>query len=99
MRVAIIYRPRDAVPAEALPTLMEGMGAWLQKHGARFETLEFFVAGGGFGVIDIADSAELHVLAAEHPFTAYSDVEVRPVVPPGQAMENLRQAFAARSGG
>jgi muconolactone delta-isomerase len=76
--------------------LMTGMGAWLQKYGGRFSTIEFFVAGGGFGVIDIDDSSELHRIIAEHPFTGFSDVEVRPVVDPATAMSNLQAAFAER---
>jgi len=96
MRVAVIYRPRDPAPPDAIPMLMAGMSAWLERYGTRFETIEFFAGGGGFGVIDIQDSAELHRIMAEHPFTALSDVEVRPVVEPAVAMANLRAAFAER---
>lgn len=76
--------------------LMAGMAAWLERHAARFSTIEFFVAGGGFGVLDVDDSAELHRIIAEHPFTGLSDVEVRPVVDPAAAMANLKAAFAER---
>ena len=99
MRVAIIYRPKSPPPSEALPQLMQGMGAWLEKYSGRMSTLEFFIGGGGFGVIDIDDSAELHRIVAEHPFTPFADVEIRPVVEPQAAMANLREAFAARAGG
>ena len=96
LRVAVIYRPRNPPPPEALPMLMGAMGQWVEKHGHRFSTIEFFVGGGGFGVIDIDDSGELHRMAAEHPFTPFSEVEIRPVVEPGAAMAILSEAFAAR---
>jgi Domain of unknown function (DUF3303) len=97
VRVAIIYRPRNPAPLEAVPMLLEAMGQWVENHGERFSTLEFFVGGGGFGVIDIDDSAELQQIAAENPFTAFSDVEIKPVVEPGTAMAILRETFAARA--
>ena len=99
MRVAVIYRPRDPAPPDAIPMLMAGMDAWLEKYGRRFSTIEFFVAGGGFGVIDVDDSAELHRIAADNPFTPFSEVEIRPVIEPARAMANLREAFAAMGAG
>ena len=99
MRVAIIYRPKNPPPQEALPGLLEGMSAWLERYSDRISPLEFFVGGGGYGVIDVDDSAELHRIIAEHPFTAFADVEIRPVLSPAEAMANLREAAAARAAG
>jgi hypothetical protein len=96
VRVAIIYRPKSPPPQEALPALMQGMAGWVEKYSKRISPLEFFVGGGGFGVIDVDDSAELHRIIAEHPFTPYADVEIRPVLSPAEAMANLREAQAAR---
>jgi muconolactone delta-isomerase len=62
------------------------------------ETMEFFIGGGGFGVIDIDDSAELQRIIAEHPFTLFADVEIRPVVDPDTGLRTLQDAFAARAG-
>jgi hypothetical protein len=75
------------------------MGAWLAEHQSRFSTLEFFVGGGGFGVLDVSDSAELQKMVAANPFSPFSDVEIRPVVEPGQAMQILQEAFAQASPG
>ena len=96
MRVAVIYRPKHPVPREAIPMMVDAMAAWAEKYGPRFSTLEFFVAGGGFGVIDIDDSAELNRMTAENPFTTFSEVEIRPVVDPAVGLATLREAFAAR---
>jgi hypothetical protein len=78
---------------------MAGLGAWVEKYGSRMSTLEFFIAGGGMGVIDIDDSAELHRMLAEHPFTPFADVEIRPVVAPAMEMANLQEVYAARTQG
>jgi len=77
--------------------LMGAMGEWVEKYGKRFSTLEFFVAGGGFGVIDVEDSSELHRIAAENPFTPFSEVEIRPVVEPSAAMAITSEVFAAHA--
>ncbi len=97
MRVAVIYRPRNAPPQEAVPMLFAALGQWVEKYGKRFSTLEFFVGGGGFGVIDIDDSAELQRIASENPFTPFSEVEIRPVVEPGTALAIVGEALAARA--
>jgi hypothetical protein len=97
VRVAVIYRPRNVPPLEEFPMLMGAMGQWVENYGERFSTLEFFVGGGGFGVIDVDDSAELQRIAAENPFTPFSEVEIRPVVEPGTALGILGEAFAARA--
>jgi Domain of unknown function (DUF3303) len=77
--------------------MMGAMGQWVEKYGARFSTLEFFVGGGGFGVIDVDDSADLQRIAAENPFTQFSEVEIKPVVEPGAAMAILGEVFAAQA--
>jgi hypothetical protein len=99
MRVAVIYRPRNVPPPELMPTLFAELSAWVERYRDRMETLEFFVGGGGFAVADIDDSAELHRLTSEHPFTPFAEVEVRPVVDPEVGLRNLQEAFEARSAG
>lgn len=99
MKIAVIYRPRNAPPPELVPGLLEGTRQWLDSHAARFEQVYFFTNGGGFGVIDADDSTELMRLSAEHPFTPFSDVEIRPVLEADEALGTLQQAFAARAQG
>jgi nucleoside-diphosphate-sugar epimerase len=97
MRVAVIYRPKNSPPLEQMPGLLEGMTQWIERYGDRIENLHFFVAGGGTGFVDVDDAAELHRMLAEHPFTVFADVEVRPVVDAKTALRNLQEAFAARA--
>ena len=87
MRVAIIYRPKSAAPFEALPMLMGALGEWVEKYSKRVSTMEFFAIGGGLVLADLADSAELHRLVADNPFTPFMDVEIMPIVEPTAAME------------
>lgn len=82
-----------------MPELMQGMSAWLGEYGNRFSTIEFFVGGGGFGVLDVSDSADLQRMVAANPFSPFSEVEIRPVVEPGEAMEILQEVFAQASPG
>jgi hypothetical protein len=97
MRVAVIYRPKFPPPPELIPELMQRLGAWLGENQSKFSVIEFFVGGGGFGVLDVTDSVDLHRIVASHPFTAISDVEIRPVVEPGQPMRVLQEVFAPAS--
>ena len=99
MKLAIIYRPKTPAPLDAMPDMIGGMSAWVEQHAAKMETLYFFAGGGGFGVLDIDDAADAYRLMAEHPFTQYADVEVRPVVDPETALRTLQEVAAARAGG
>jgi predicted Rossmann-fold nucleotide-binding protein len=99
MRCAVIYRPSSPPPPDLMPELMQRLGAWMSEYGSSMSTTEFFVGGGGFGVIDAANSSELQRMVAAHPFTPYSDVEIRPVVPPQEAMQILQEVFAQAAAG
>ncbi|MEX1140749.1 MAG: DUF3303 family protein [Thermoleophilaceae bacterium] len=94
MRVIVIYRPRTTPPPEAMAGMFEGVRVWLENHRSKFEQVDFFVGGGGYGVGDFDGSEELMQIAAEHPFTPFSDVEVRPVVGADEALRMLQEALA-----
>ena len=98
MKHAVIYSPKTPPPAEMLPDMFAGTSAWVEKYGPKMETLYFFAGGGGLGVVDVADSAELQRMLAEHPFTTYVDVSIRPVVEPAVALSTLQEVAAARAG-
>ncbi len=75
--------------------LMGALGQWVENYSKGFSTLEFFVTGGGLVLADIDDSAELHRIVAENPFTPFMDVEIMPVVEPGTAMAAYGEVAAA----
>ena len=95
MRVAVIYRPKSAAPAEAIPMMMEALGEWVETCSKQVTTLEFFAAGGGFVVADFDESSDLHQLVVTNPFTPYMDVEILPVVEPATAMATWGEIAAA----
>lgn len=98
MRVAIIYRQRNAAPFEALPMMAEALGEWVETYSKQASTIEFFAMGGGLVLADFDDSSELHRLVAFNPFTPFMDVEVIPIIEPTEAMETWRQVVAAATG-
>jgi hypothetical protein len=96
MKIAVTYRPRSTPPLEAAPMMMDGLEQWLKAYEDKFEFVYFFGGGGGFGVGDFEDSAEVQKMMAEHPFTLFSDVEVKVVLDGATAIANLKAAMAAR---
>jgi muconolactone delta-isomerase len=97
MKVAVIVRPKLAPPPDRMPQLGAAMAAWTQKYAPHMETLYFFVAGGGLGILDVEESSDVHRMMAEYPFMAYSDIEVRPVVEPMTALNTMKELAAARA--
>ena len=96
MKIAVIYRPRNTPPLEAAPMMVDGIEQWLKAYEDRFEFVYLFAGGGGFGVGDFEDSAEVQKMVAEHPFTPFSDVEIKVVLDSATAIANLQAAMAAR---
>jgi muconolactone delta-isomerase len=96
MKLAVIYRPKNTPPLDAVAGMFEGMGQWLQKYQGQMDVLYFFAGGGGFGVVDIDDAAELQRMLAEHPFTTFADVEINPVVEAQAALQNLQESLTQR---
>ena len=92
MRFAVIYRPKHPAPPERVPELLKELGAWMQNNASRVQDVQFFIDGGGFGTIETDDAGEIARILEEHPFTRYSDVEVKPLVDPATAMSVLMEA-------
>ena len=96
MKLAVIYRPRQTPPFEAVPEMLDGVAQWIEKYGDRFEALYFFAGGGGIGIGDVDDAAEFQQMTAEHPFTVYSDVEVHPAIDAETSLKTLKEALVPR---
>ena len=54
-----------------------------------------FPGAAGFGVVEVADEAELNQLIIEMPFSWFSDMEVRPFVDGAEGFQQLKQAVDA----
>jgi hypothetical protein len=97
MRFAIIYRPgNNPAPPEQIPDLVQAAGDWMERHGDRFEAIEFFVGGGGFGIIDTDEPDVAQRLIAENPFTPFAEIEIRPLIDPAAALGILQEAYSNR---
>jgi Domain of unknown function (DUF3303) len=96
MRFAIIYRPENAPPPEQIPEIVQTMAEWMQRYGDRLEGTEFFVGGGGFGIIDTDNAETVQRLIAENPFTPFSEIEIRPLIDPQKALGILQEAYSNR---
>lgn len=94
MKFVIIYRPKDPPEPAQMPQLLQGMADWMQTYGGRIQGVEFFVGGGGYGTIETDDASELTKMISEHPFSIYSEVEIRPLVDPATALGILQQAYS-----
>ena len=66
-----------------------------ERYQDKFQAFGTFPGGGGFGVIEAADEAELNQLIMEMPFSWFSDVQVRPFVDGAQGLHQLKQAVDA----
>jgi hypothetical protein len=97
MRVAVIYRQRNPVPPERAQELLQGVIQWSDRYGDRIESGGYFAAGGGLAVTNLDDSAELHRMLMEHPYTPFCDVECLPLVDRETALATLQDVFAART--
>lgn len=93
MHTCVTYKPRTPAPPEMLPAMLEGTRQWLDRYREKFDSLWWFAQGGGVGIIDVGDEAEIMRMMAEHPFTPYCDVEVQICVDPRTGLEAFGQAF------
>lgn len=104
MHFLIISRPRFPIPPEQLPAMLEALGAWRKKYRSVTEYTAFFAGGGGgFGVVDVKDEAELNQIMLDFPFAPSSDIEIKALIAFDKGMdmwnESIRARMAAMGGG
>src|SRR4051812_24439516 len=97
MRVAVIYRPKSPPPPERAQELVQRLSQWSERYADRIETGYYFAAGGGLAVTDFEDSAELHRMLMEHPYTPFCDVEILPLVDRETAIRTIQDISASRT--
>jgi hypothetical protein len=96
MHTCVTYRVRTPAPPEMLPMMIEGTKQWLDRYGEKFEALWWYPQGGGIGILEVADEAELMRMFAENPFTPYCDVEIQACVDPRTGIDTFAQVTAER---
>jgi hypothetical protein len=96
MRVLVIDRgAKFPLTPEQFVPMLDAFADWRERYRPKMESFEFFVDGGGFGVVNVADEKELNQMMIEFPFAFTDDVEVRPVIDGDTALQQFRDAMAA----
>jgi hypothetical protein len=95
VRALVIGTPKFQIAPDQLPSIVDAAIAWQERHQDKFEAFGSFPGGGGFGVVEVADEAELNQLIMEMPFSWFSEVKVWPFVPGAEGLQQLKQAVDA----
>jgi hypothetical protein len=61
MRVLILVRPKHFVPLSEMPALTEATVAWRDRYREHFESFDFFVGGGGCGIVNFPEELALNL--------------------------------------
>jgi hypothetical protein len=98
MRVLVFDREsKFPIPPEQLAPMLEQFAEWRERKRPKMESFEFFVEGGGFGIVNVADETELNRMMLEFPFAFTDEIDVRPVIDGDAALRQVREALAART--
>jgi hypothetical protein len=95
MRFLVVATPKMPAPSEMVPMLIDGAEQWQQRYDDKLEAFGLFPGGGGFGIADVSDEAELHRMIIENPFSPFSEYTIRAIVDPATGWKQAREAFAA----
>jgi hypothetical protein len=95
MRFLVVATPSTVAPPELVPSLIDGAEQWQQRYADQLEAFGLFPAGGGFGIVNVVDEAELHRMIVEMPFSPFSDHMIQPIVDGATGLQQAREAFAA----
>ena len=99
MRVLVVSIPRQTPPPDLVAGMVDRSEAWQKRWSSRFESFGLFPGGGGYGVVNAADDAELHRIMAEMPFSPFNEVTIRPIVDGETGWQQMREAIAMRNAG
>ena len=95
MRFLVVATQKFPAPPEIGPGLIDAAEEWQKRYSDKLEVFGLVPGGGGFGIADVADEAELHRIVFENPFTPFSDYEIKVIVDAPTAWQQARDAFAA----
>jgi hypothetical protein len=95
MRFLVVATPKVMAPPEIVPSLIDGAEQWQRRYDDQLEAFGLFPAGGGFGIVNVSDEAELHRMILEMPFSPFSDHVIQPIIDATTGLHQAREAFAA----
>ena len=98
MKALVIARPKFPIPPEQAPMIVQGGLDWYEAHKDRFTEFGTFIGGGGFGVVEVEDAAELSKMITEMPFARFSDIKAELYVEGDGGMRQFQEALAAMQG-
>ena len=100
MKVLVTARPKFPIPPDQFGALTQGFVAWRERYRPKMESFYFFAGkGGGCGILDAADEAELSQIMLEWPFAFFSEIDIEPVVDGVVGLKQLQAAVQAMAGG
>ena len=100
MKVLVTARPKFPIPPDQFGALTQGFVAWRERYRPKMESFYFFAGkGGGCGILDAADEAELSQIMLEWPFAFFSEIDIEPVVDGDVGLKQLQAAVQAMAGG
>lgn len=99
MRFIVISTPKLPPPPDAVAAMIDAAERWQERYQSRFESFGLFPGGGGYGIVNADDEAELHRIMAQMPFGPFSSWEVRVVVDGATGWAQMREAIALRNAG
>jgi muconolactone delta-isomerase len=79
MRFLVISNPRYMTPPELIPSLTDGMLAWVGQHSAsgKLQSAWSFAGRlGGGGILNVDSAEELDAIMVGYPFGPFSEIEV-----------------------
>lgn len=95
MKFLVVATPKIPPPPEMLISMLDRGEEWQQRYEDKFDAFGIFPGGGGFGIVDVKDEAELHRMMAEMPFAPFSEHLIRPFVDGATGWRQSREAIAA----
>ena len=97
MRALIVTKLKFFIPIQEMPALVQAFADWREKYRDNMESFEFFIGGGGCGIVNFPDESAMHQFWLEYPFGFFSDTEVHPIVQGDAALAQFQGMIAAMS--
>jgi muconolactone delta-isomerase len=99
MRALVTSTPKVPPPPDAVIGMIDAAERWQERYASNFESFGLFPGGGGYGIVNVEDEAELHRMLAQMPFGPFSTWEIRVIVDGATGWGQMREAIAMRNAG
>ena len=76
---------------DQVPSMLWGIREWRQRHRNRMDGFWFYEAGGGCGIVNVEDPAEVDEIVTSWPLAPHSRLSVHPLVDGDETLEQMEQ--------